>query len=208
MIYTGGIIILTGPSGAGKSSLTQEIFKEFNDVHFSISCTTRQPREGEIDGVHYHFISQEQFLQKIQQGHFVEYAQVHQNFYGTTKQEIEQNIAMGKLLLLDIDVQGELNIKKLYPHCSCSIFITTQTQAELRKRLQKRSSNTLEDKEEINRRLAHAYDEMMCIERFDYLIINDDFQEAKQRLVTIIHAFKNRTKHYNIQEFTKKWIDS
>lgn len=198
----GGIIVLAGPSGAGKSSLSVALFDEFDDIEFCVSCTTRMPRNAEVEGKHYYFISRDAFLEGIENGDFIEYAQVHGNLYGTRKSELEKIIHAGKFALLDIDVQGHANIKKLYQEHVLSIFITPPCLSLLKQRLEERCT---EDKEYIENRLLNASQEICCIHQFDYLIINDEWQNAKRDLFAVVRAFFHRTQCYDIQSFIKFW---
>ena len=182
---TGRMLILSGPSGSGKSTLTAALKQEFPDLYFSISTTTRAPRAGEAHGREYFFTTQEAFLQDIESDRFLEWAQVHHNYYGTSRTPIEQALQEGKLVLFDVDVQGHRNIKKHYPQIAKSIFITTPTDLILRQRLTARNTDT---QEVIESRIQHAYDEMLCADEFDFLIINDDIQKATKQILSIAHS--------------------
>lgn len=200
----GGIIVLTGPSGAGKTSLCKALFQAFEHLRFSVSCTTRPPRNDEIDGIHYRFLSKEEFLQGIERGDFIEYAEVHGNFYGTLKSELQAGIDAGWLTLLDIDVQGQMNIKKLYHEYVLSIFVTTPNFKELEKRLIMRDTESVES---LQDRLQCAANEMQQISLFDYLIINDDRERASAEIVSVVRAFLCRISRYDIQGFIQKWTE-
>ncbi|CBG39492.1 guanylate kinase [Helicobacter mustelae] len=178
------MLILSGPSGSGKSTLYQVLKKEFPHLYFSISTTTRIPREGEQHGREYFFVTKEDFLQDVKNDRFLEWAQVHQNYYGTSKKPIEQALLEGRLIVFDVDVQGHRNIKKYYPFAK-SVFITTPTDLILKQRLQQRQS---ESKQDLEHRLGHAYKEMEAVGEFDFLIINDDIKKASKQILGIAHG--------------------
>lgn len=178
----GRILILSGPSGSGKSTLCKILQEHFSDIYFSISTTTRAPREGERDGVDYHFVSQDQFIADIKQGAFLEWAQVHNNYYGTALSPITQALEQGKLVIFDVDVQGHQSIKEHYGNLARSVFITTRSKEVLRKRLENRQTDSAQN---IELRLLHAYNEMQQLSHFDYLIVNDDIQSAKRAIIGI-----------------------
>lgn len=178
----GRILILSGPSGSGKSTLCKILQEHFSDIYFSISTTTRAPREGERDGVDYHFVSQDRFIADIKQGAFLEWAQVHNNYYGTALSPITQALEQGKLVIFDVDVQGHQSIKEHYRNLARSVFITTRSKEVLRKRLESRQTDSAQN---IELRLLHAYNEMQQLSHFDYLIVNDDIQSAKRAIIGI-----------------------
>lgn len=178
----GRILILSGPSGSGKSTLCKILQEHFSDIYFSISTTTRAPREGERDGVDYHFVSQDRFIADIKQGAFLEWAQVHNNYYGTALSPITQALEQGKLVIFDVDVQGHQSIKEHYGNLARSVFITTRSKEVLRKRLENRQTDSTQN---IELRLLHAYNEMQQLSHFDYLIVNDDIQSAKRAIIGI-----------------------
>ncbi len=183
------ILIISGPSGAGKSSLCKELFKHYKNIYFSISSTTRNIRDGEINGVHYHFISEDSFLKGVNEGIFLEWAKVHNHYYGTQKAQVTNALNENKIVLFDIDVQGQKSIKKHYPNAT-SVFITTPSKKILESRLKSRA---LDNISVIEKRLEYAYNEMQDIGLFDYVIINDDFSVAYEGFVNIIKSlpFKN-----------------
>ena len=185
------MIIISGPSGAGKSSLCKEAFKQIPNLYFSVSSTTRQKREGEIDGVHYNFISVYDFENGIKNGAFLEWAKVHNNYYGTPKSEVEKAQGAGKIIIFDIDIVGQKSIKAHYKNAT-SIFITTPSKAILENRLKSRA---LDSAQMIAKRVEGAFSEMQSMENFDFVIINDDFNVALDGFISIIKAvrFKNST---------------
>lgn len=178
----GRILILSGPSGSGKSTLCKILQEHFSDIYFSISTTTRAPRDGERDGVDYHFVSQEQFIADIKQGAFLEWAQVHNNYYGTALSPITLALEQGKLVIFDVDVQGHQSIKEHYGNLARSVFITTRSKEILRKRLESRQTDSMQN---IELRLLHAYNEMQQLSHFDYLIVNDDLQSSTRAIIGI-----------------------
>lgn len=194
------IVIISGPSGAGKSSLCDKLFKHFNNIYFSISSTTRYIRDGEIDGVHYHFISHEEFINGINNNLFLEWAKVHNNYYGTQRKQVDDALNQGKIVLFDVDIQGQKSIKKFYPNAT-SIFITTPNMAVLEHRLRNRA---LDSKESIDTRLSLAYDEMRSIGNFDFVIVNDDFDKSFNGFLSIVKSIYFK----NTESFSKNLIDT
>ena len=200
----GMILIVSGPSGSGKSTLCAEMFKEFPDLEFSVSCTTRAPRGGEKDGVHYHFLNQEQFDEHIRKDDFIEYANVHGNFYGTLKSEVFDRTERGIDVLLDIDVQGALSVQKKFAENPVfqarmeSVFIAPPSYAELERRLRGRGTDA---EESILKRLENSKQEMSCWQRYKYLIINDDLAAAQTALSRLIHSLRNKTARYKEAPF-------
>jgi guanylate kinase len=175
----GKLIVISGPSGVGKTTLYKRILSDFRDkIDFSVSLTTRKPRSGEIDGKDYRFISKEQFLKKIKDGDFVEWAEVHHNLYGTPKSEINGILGSGKSCLLDLDVQGGVNIKKSFPDAFL-IFIMPPSVEELKNRLRSRRTD---DNETLETRLQNALKEMSYASHYDMEIINDDLEIAYNQL--------------------------
>ena len=182
----GKLIIIAAPSGAGKTTLCKKLLEELKDrLVLSVSCTTRQPRTGEKEGVHYHFITPEAFQAKIKAGDFSEWALVHGNHYGTSKSVIESTLAQGKSVLLEIDVQGAASLKKSYGDRCFMIFIAPPSMKELQNRLEKRGTDS---KETIERRLKNATDEMARSGEFHKLIINDIFDRAYAELRAEVQA--------------------
>lgn len=182
------IIIVSGPSGAGKSSLCKELLRVFENMYFSISSTTRNIRDGEIDGVHYDFITRESFLDGIEHNMFLEWAMVHGNYYGTKKDQVQAALDRGNYVLLDVDVQGQKSIKQFYPN-AVSIFITTPNREILESRLNNRA---LDSKKIIESRVAFAIKEMESIHNFDFVLINDDFNIALDGLLSIVKSMALR----------------
>ncbi len=198
----GSILLISGPSGAGKSSLISELEKELKDIYFSVSVTTREKRDGEIDGVDYHFVSKEEFEKDINEGFFLEWAKVHGNYYGTSLRHTLEAIKKGKLVIFDIDVQGFLQAKKRIGEFITSVFVTTPTQDELKRRLLRRGTDK---KEDIKRRLDNALDELKLAKEYDFFIINDNLNRAKKELLSIAIASRVRSSTYNLEKFITKW---
>jgi guanylate kinase len=169
----GSILVISGPSGSGKSSIVRRLLHDPRVV-FSISATTRAPRQGEIDGVHYHFLKPPQFRERVEHGDFVEWAEVHGNLYGTLRRPMEETVAAGKIYLVEIDVQGALQLKELGVPASY-VFVAPPRMEDLRARLTERGTDP---PEVIERRLHKANDEMEERERYDYVIVNDDLDRA------------------------------
>ena len=199
---TGAILVLSGPSGAGKSSLIKKIEDEIGDYYFSISTTTRLMREGEVDGVHYHFVSKEQFEADIEKENFLEYAVVHGNYYGTSIKPVKKALKEGKLVIFDIDVQGHDAVQKRLADITTSVFITTPTLGELEDRLTARGTDA---QGIIDKRIEMAKREVQRICEYDYLIINDNLDEAAKVLVSIAKAARMKIPSITINEFILEW---
>ena len=195
------MIIISGPSGAGKSSLCKEAFRQIPNLYFSISSTTRNPRDGEKNGVHYNFISVAEFESGIANGEFVEWAKVHNNYYGTLKREVQKAQDAGKIIIFDIDVVGQKSIKAQYPDAT-SIFITTPNRAILEERLKERA---LDSAEMIQRRVEGALDEMQSVENFDFVIINNDFKSACEGFLSIIKSTQFKNNKTFCKNLQAKW---
>ena len=181
---TGTLYIVSAPSGAGKTSLVKALLEAEPRVRVSVSHTTRAMRPGEVDGVNYHFVSREQFTAMLEQDAFLEHAQVFDNFYGTSQHWVEQTLADGYDLILEIDWQGAQQVRRLLPQAK-SIFILPPTQEALRHRLTNRGQDSGEI---IERRMRDAVSEMSHYVEFDYLVINDDFGHALEDLKAIFRA--------------------
>jgi guanylate kinase len=200
----GAVLVLSGPSGAGKSSLLNKIIDDIGACHFSISTTTRAIREGEKDGVHYHFVTKEDFQKDIDDDHFLEYALVHGNYYGTSIKPVKEALQEGKLVLFDIDVQGNTAINNRLGDITTSVFITPPTLSELKKRLQDRSTD---EKSVIDARIKMAKREVQRISEYDYLIVNDDLEKAANTLKMIAITAREKISNDEINMFVQKWED-
>lgn len=183
------MLIVSAPSGSGKSTIVQWLMQEHPELklYFSISCTSRAPRGTEQNGVEYFFLSPEEFKAKIQNDEFLEYEEVYENrFYGTLKQQVENQREAGQNVVFDVDVKGGINIKKYYGDEALSLFIQPPSVEELRRRLEGRGTDT---QEAIEQRLAKAGYEMTFAPQFDKIIVNDDLETAKQETLDILNAF-------------------
>ena len=192
----GRLFLVTAPSGAGKSSLVAALLKADPTVHLSISHTTRAPRPGEVDGREYHFVTVETFEAMKEDNAFFVCAYVHGNYYGTSKKWIESELSVGHDVLLEIDWQGALQVKRLFPDV-VGVFILPPSVEALRERLNKRATDA---PEVIARRLAGAGAEMVHAGQFDYVIINDDFERAKEDLIAIVRASRLSFKTQAVRE--------
>ena len=197
----GLILILSAPSGAGKTSLSRELFKTFPDMKESVSYTTRTPRTGEVDGEAYHFVSHAEFECMIKEDAFAEWAIVHGNMYGTALRTLEEARKNGRDLVLDIDCQGALRLKEQFDG-GVYVFILPPSMAELRRRLEHRSTDL---QEVIERRIARAAEEIKEARWYDYIIINDDFAVACQELASIVTAHRRKT--FRMMEKVGKLFD-
>jgi guanylate kinase len=178
----GNIFVISAPSGAGKSSLVKALCAKDNSLQVSISHTTRTPRMGEVDGVNYYFISHDNFAAMLQQNKFIEHAVVYENFYGTHIDTINNLHQQNVDIILEIDIQGAMQVKKIFPHATL-IFILPPNLPELERRL--RSRNT-DSEDTIVFRLSKAKDEIMQAKHFDYAVINDNFNDAISSIYSII----------------------
>lgn len=180
----GQLVVISGPSGCGKSTVISEVRRQRSNLEFSVSYATRDPRQGEEDGVHYHFVSVEDFEQKIREGFFLEYARYQKHYYGTSKVFVEENRNAGRDVVLDIEVEGAATVHRVYPEATL-IFMTTPSFAELARRL--RGRNT-ESEEVIQGRLRRAKEEYREIPKYDYLVINDQVEKAAAEVLAIMKA--------------------
>ena len=180
----GHLYIVAAPSGAGKTTLVKLLLENDSAIRVSISSTTREPRPGEVDGREYHFVSVESFLDMVGRGEFIEWAEVHGNYYGTSRRWIEGELAAGRDVLLEIDWQGAQQVRKVFPK-AIGVFILPPSLAALKERLSGRGTDSVEV---IARRMAAARDEMRHVDEFDYVIINDDLQQALGNLHSVLGA--------------------
>lgn len=182
------IIVITAPSGAGKTSITRYLLNKYPDqLAFSISAATRQPRGDEKSGVDYYFMSEEDFTNKIQHEEFVEWEMVYEGkYYGTLKSELARIWSEGKTPVLDIDVKGAIHVQEQYPETTISIFIEPPSVDELKRRLQSRGT---ESEESLNARVNKASYELSFKHSFDHIIVNDDLQKARKQAEEIVKAF-------------------
>lgn len=180
----GQIVVISGPSGVGKSTVISEVRNQRSNLTFSISYTTREPREGEENNVHYHFIDQDTFEQMIREGAFLEYAKYQDHYYGTAKAEVDELRAKGCDVLLDIEVQGGATVRRICPDATL-IFVIPPSFGELSRRLHGRQS---ESEEVIQGRLNRAREEYKEIPSYDYLVVNDKVPQAAEEILSILKA--------------------
>lgn len=188
----GMLLVVSGPSGTGKGTLCERLLRSDPTIMFGVSATTRKPREGEINGVHYHFIDEERFDQMLAEKAFLEHATVHGHRYGTPKDQVERAIEEGRNILLDIDPQGALSVMSAMPE-TVSIFILPPSYSALRERLRTRNTD---DPDEILKRLSNAYGEVRLMKHYTYALVNDQLDQAFAMLSAIITAEKHRTTRY------------
>jgi len=201
---SGAILVLSGPSGAGKSTLLNMIMPDIGECYFSISTTTRKPREGEKEGVHYHFVDEEEFKKDIDEDHFLEHAFVHGNYYGTSIKPVRQALREGKLVIFDIDVQGNAVVTQRLGDISTSVFISPPRLSVLKYRLQARETDA---QDVIDRRVKMAKREIQRISEYDFVVINDDLEIAADTLTQIAKSARLKVSHTDINEFVQKWED-
>lgn len=184
----GCIFIISAPSGAGKTTMVQALLRRFPDMLYSVSYTTREPRSGERAGVDYFFVRREEFIEGIENGRWAEWAQVHGNFYGTSAEFLQKVVARGRDILLDIDVQGTVQLLQRFPE-SVTIFIMPPAIGVLRERLEKRGSDS---RAVIDERLANAEKEIASKDLYRYVVINDRLPEALEELFSIVEKYSVR----------------
>lgn len=184
----GKLIIFSAPSGSGKSTIINKLMSEYGlRGRFSISATSRKPRGSEQDGVEYYFLTEEDFRRRISEGDFLEYEEVYPGcFYGTLRSEVDRTLARGENVILDIDVQGGLNVKKIYGDRALTLFIQPPSIERLRERLERRGTDA---PEVIERRLAKAETELSFAPKYDAVVVNDDLEEACQAAARTIEDF-------------------
>ncbi|MBD3789752.1 MAG: guanylate kinase [Campylobacterales bacterium] len=199
----GAILVLSGPSGAGKSTIIQAASEEIGEYYFSISTTTRAPRVGEIHGKDYFFVSKESFEEDIKAGQFLEYAEVHGNYYGTSLKPVREALDQGKLVIFDIDVQGHRLVRAKMGDITTSAFITPPTLKELKKRLKERSTD---DEEVIAKRIENAKKEILAVGEYDFTIINDTIEEAAKEFVIVAQAARLKQSAQEEERFIEHWL--
>ena len=186
----GLLVVLSGPSGVGKGTVRKALFElEGHDLVYSISMTTRLPREGEVDGVDYYFVSKEEFEQRIKEDNFLEYAEFVGNYYGTPKDKVEEQMEQGKEVVLEIEIQGALQVREKAKD-AVFVFIAPPTKEALYRRLLRRGT---EDPETIQRRMEKAEREFPLAHKYDYIVVNDEVTNAADRILAIIRAEHAKT---------------
>ena len=188
MTKKGLLIVISGPSGAGKGTICREWLEKHPEAVLSVSATTRAPRPGEKDGVNYFFKTHKEFQEMIENGEFLEYAKVYDNYYGTPRKYVQQQLMSGKDVILEIDIQGALKVKERFDE-GVFIFIVPPTMEELKKRIVKRGT---ESPEAILKRFNSAFEELNFITRYNYVVINDKVDDAVSKIEAILTAEKCR----------------
>jgi len=182
----GKVIVIVAPSGAGKTTIAQRLLRDYPQIKFSVSATTRPPRKGEEHGEDYYFLSDEEFDQKVANEEFLEWEHYSGNKYGTLRSEVDKLVESGYFPLLDIEVKGALNVQELYNSGAVSIFIEPPSMKELKNRLSNRGSET---NETLSKRLNRAEMEMQYADHFDYIVVNDNLETAYEEVKEIIESF-------------------
>lgn len=199
----GAILVLSGPSGAGKSTIIHAASPEIGEYYFSISTTTRAPRAGEENGKDYFFVSKESFEEDIKAGNFLEYAEVHGNYYGTSLKPVRDALQQGKLVIFDIDVQGHRLVRAKMNDITTSAFITPPTLRSLEERLRARCTD---EESVIVGRIENAQDEINALGEYDFTIINDTVEEAAREFVIVAKAARLKQSREDQKKFIAKWL--
>ena len=199
----GAILVLSGPSGAGKSTIIHAAADKIGEYYFSISTTTREPRAGEADGKDYFFVSKEAFEEDIKAGNFLEYAEVHGNYYGTSLKPVREALDEGKLVIFDIDVQGHRLVRSKMNNITTSAFITPPTLKELETRLRARCTD---DESVIIQRIMNAKEEIQALGEYDFTIINDSVDDAAEAFVIVANAARLKQSREEEEQFIQEWL--
>ena len=199
MSKKGVLLVISGPSGAGKGTICKALLEKHKDIYLSVSATTREPREGEVHGVNYFFTTKEDFLKKVEEGDFLEHAEVYGNYYGTPKSSVQKMLDEGRDVILEIDIQVALKVKENWEE-GIFIFILPPSMEELKQRIIKRGSETPES---LMTRFKSAYKEINYISKYNYAVVNDEIDTAVAKLEAIIAAEKCR-----VDRMKNKILDS
>jgi guanylate kinase len=197
----GLLLVISGPSGAGKGTICKELVKR-DDFWLSVSATTRNPREGEVEGKNYYFLAKETFLERIEQKDFLEYAEVYGNYYGTPKSKVIEKLDAGIDVILEIDIQGALKVKETYPE-GIFIFILPPSMEELKNRIIKRGSETPES---LMTRFKSAYKEINYVSKYNYAVVNDELDKAVNKIRSIVIAEKCSVERIKQNIFSKEGL--
>ncbi|MDD3088652.1 MAG: guanylate kinase [Candidatus Omnitrophica bacterium] len=187
------IVVLSAPSGSGKTTMVMKVLDKLTDIRRSVSCTTREPREGEAEGDDYIFLAKEEFRDKIDRGEFIEWEENFGNYYGTLRRQVEEAIEEGDDVILSIDVKGARRVKRAFPE-SVSVFVMPPSREELESRIKKRA---LDAEEQVKLRLKESEKEIAAADEYDYLIVNDSLDKAVEELVYIISQERQNRKKQN-----------
>lgn len=201
----GAILVLSGPSGAGKSTIINAASKQIGEYYFSISTTTRSPRAGEENGRDYFFVTKEVFEEDIKAGNFLEFAQVHGNYYGTSLKPVREALEAGKLVIFDIDVQGHRLVRAKMSDITTSAFITPPTLGELEHRLRARCTD---DEAVILNRIINAKSEIQALGEYDFTIINDSIELAAKQFVIVAKAARLKQSGTDAEKFVTQWLSN
>lgn len=184
----GQLFVVSAPAGCGKDTILEQVLGRAENVRYSVSATTRAPREGEINGVHYHFFSREEFTRLISEGAMLEYTEYCGNYYGTPRAAVEKMLAEGSDVILKIEVEGAMNVRRIFPDCRL-VFILPPSLPELERRLRNRGTET---EEKIRERTAQAYNEISTASQYDYYIVNGELDKAVEDLISLLRADRLR----------------
>lgn len=196
LLSKGLLIVISGPSGVGKGTVCKELVKKY-DYNISVSATTRSPREGEVDGVNYYFLDKESFRNKVSNNEFLEYAEVYGNCYGTLRSEVENKLNNSNNIILEIDIQGTLQVQKHYEN-AVYIFLLPPSINELKNRILKRGSET---ESSFNLRFSSVSEEIKYMAKYDYAVVNDDVDNTVEKIHSIINTEMSRISRMNLDKF-------
>lgn len=185
----GHLFIFSGPSGSGKGTVLKRVFERLGDLYYSVSYTTRAPRPGDVDGKQYFFVDRAAFDSMTARGRFLEWAEVHGNFYGTDRDKVDESLSAGRDVILEIDVQGACQIKEKMPE-AVTIFLAPPTLEELERRLRGRGTDT---EDQIRLRVKNAEKELECAGRYDHVVVNDDLEKAVSGFIATIEKYRGKT---------------